>query len=116
MKRWTRAAAVIALVVALTAVGADVEAETEGASSSNFVVDVVVVGTPPPGASITVESPDSQFDQHVFPLALADGPDDIIIVSDTVFRQIFVLPETDGGASAITYDCTMDGGPATEPF
>ena len=116
MKRWTRAAAVVALVTGLMATTGGADAQTEGASTSNFVIDVVVVGTPPPGASITIEAPNSQFDQYPFPLADAAGPDDVIVVSGTIFRQVFVLPENDGGASAITYDCTMDGGPVVEPF
>lgn len=101
-----------AVVLVLTAVvGTEAGGATEGVFATNFVVDVVVRGNPPPGAEITVSAPNSQEpEQRVVALADAAGPADLTIVSGTIFRQLFVLPADDAGADRVTYACTMEGG------
>jgi Ca2+-binding RTX toxin-like protein len=116
MSKVIRALGALVLVTMFGATRAEAAPPTEGASASNFVVDVVVVGTPPPGAEIVISSPNSQEDEHTFPLADAAGTGDLTIVSGTIFRQIFIDAADDAGASRVQYACMMQGGPVEEPF
>lgn len=43
--------------------------QTEGASTSNFLIDVVVQGIPPDGSTITVRAPNNETEVYPFPLA-----------------------------------------------
>jgi Ca2+-binding RTX toxin-like protein len=117
MGKILRTLVALALVTGLaTTTRAEAAPQPEGASSSNFSIDVIVRGTPPPAASITVSAPNSEFDTYDFALADADGTNDVFIVSGTIFRQVFVAAEDDAGAGAVAYACQMTGGPKTEPF
>ena len=119
MKTVVRAAAVLALLAGLGVASstADAAPGTEGASQSLFVVDVVVRGTPPPGASIDVVVPDATsedgFRQTVL-LADAGAATDIVTEVGTVARHLFVDPDNDADAAAIAYSCQMVGN-GTEP-
>ena len=111
--------AVIMFITASATLGGAAGGVPEGASSSIFDVDIVVRGTPPPGAEITVLIPEATFEDarsHTFALADAGGTTDIYTEVGTVSRQLWVDPADDAGAAGITYACTMEGGPVTEPF
>jgi len=118
MQRLTRAAVALALVAgtATAAGAAQAAAGPEGASQSLFVVDVVVVGTPPPGAAVDVLVPDATGDpqtHHVVLSTTDDTPPDIVTEVGTVARHLFVDPANDAGADAIGYACNLVGNQTT---
>jgi hypothetical protein len=83
-----------------------------GASQSLYVIDVVVRGTPPPGASIKVftEATFEENQEHTVDLAAADTADpDIVVEVGTVTRLAFVMPDFDADATTIDYSCEMTG-------
>jgi len=108
MNRWMRAAAVVALVTGLTGIGSGAKAEPEGDTfAANIAIDVVVVGTPPPGTQFVVDHPNNADDQTTVDAATTgDAPPDIFVPSGTIYRDVFVSDA--GGAAAITFDCEMD--------
>ncbi|HYF47054.1 MAG TPA: hypothetical protein VD926_12630, partial [Acidimicrobiales bacterium] len=61
MATWQRAAVALALLAGLVASDGTAQGAPHpaGASQSLFVVDVIVRGTPPPGATITIRVPDA---------------------------------------------------------
>jgi Ca2+-binding RTX toxin-like protein len=114
MTRIIRAAIALALAAGFVVATAPADAapHTEGASQSLFVVDVIVRGTPPPGATIDVLTPDATIDgdiPHTVTLADAGANPDIVTEVGTVARHLFVDPENDAGADAIAYTCQMTG-------
>ncbi len=118
MKTVVRAAAVLALLAGLggASSAADAAPGAEGASQSLIVVDVVVRGTPPPGASIDVVVPDATFDdgfRQTVLLADAGAETDIVAEVGTVARHLFVDPDHDADAAAIAYSCEMVGNGTT---
>jgi hypothetical protein len=112
---------VIRALVALTLVAglatatarADATPQPEGASQSLFVVDVVVRGTPPPGAAIDVLILDAtnkgDRQHHVVLDTTDDTPPDIVTEVGPVARHLHVDPDADAGATAIDYECQMVG-------
>jgi Ca2+-binding RTX toxin-like protein len=101
-----RGLAVLALVTTIGVTSADAAPRPEGdATSANISVDVIVVGTPPPGETIVVDTPGSDPEQTTFALAGAAGTNDVFAVSTFIYRNVF-LSDT-GGASSVVFDCEM---------
>jgi Ca2+-binding RTX toxin-like protein len=79
---------------------------------------VVVVGSPPPGAQLTLRN-DATVEEartKTFDLDDVAGDTDWITEVGTVFRQLWYELAEDGGASRVAMTCQMEGGPNTEPF
>jgi RTX calcium-binding nonapeptide repeat (4 copies) len=112
MSKVIRALVALTLMTGLVATRAAAAPQPEGASSSYFVVDVVVRGTPPPGASIKVLVPDATTEdaqERTIDLAEASGTEDAVMDVGTVSRHLFVDPDNDADADAIRYACQMTG-------
>ncbi len=117
MSKLFRAVVALTLVAGLSAIGGSADGQTQGASQSLYVVDVVVVGTPPAGAAIDVLIPEAtdpgSRTHHVELDTTGDTPPDIVTEVGTVTRVLFVDPETDIGIDDIAYTCNLVGNATT---
>ena len=110
MSKVVRALVALALVSGVAVVGGT--PASGDAASSYFQVEVVVRGTPPPGASIDVVFETTTEGLVTYPIALADvgdGPEMPDYEAGTVGRHLWVDPAEDAGAAAIGYECSMGG-------
>jgi Ca2+-binding RTX toxin-like protein len=81
---------------------------------ANITVDVQVQGTPPPGATITIVSPDAEPAESVeFPLADAAGTDDAFFVQLLIYRNVYVTDAA--GAADLWFDCFTTQDVPTDP-
>jgi hypothetical protein len=109
MSRVVRIVAALALVSGL-AVATSAAPASAGASQSLFVVNVVVNGTPPPGAEILMLTDATVEESREHPLLLSNinpsGPE-VVVEVGTISRVFYVAPGQDAGAAAIDYECAI---------
>jgi Ca2+-binding RTX toxin-like protein len=116
MAKIVRALIALALVTVLAGARADAAPRPEGdVFQANITFDVVVRGTPPPGATITVDTPNNELAQQDIALADTGGPNDgVEVVSGTIYRDVFL--SDDAGATAVQFACTMTQNMPTVPM
>lgn len=101
------AVALALLVGALTTTTTPAQAAVDALIS----IDVVVVGTPPPGAALTLVLTDGSTNQ-TFPVTLAgvgDGPEVVDVVVDGIGHGVYVDPATVGSIDEVDYGCVVAG-------
>jgi hypothetical protein len=116
MKTVVRGGIAFALLVGLVTTATS--AEANGAAHAYLSIDVLVQGTPPPGATITLVHATGNPPVDEFPVTLAelgDGPEVGDFEVNDIFHAVFVDPEDDGGADAIDYSCETSGVDGSTP-
>jgi Ca2+-binding RTX toxin-like protein len=115
MKTMVRGAAAVALLTGLISV-AGPPAGADGEPNDSITIDVVVVGTPPSGASVDVITNHGVGGPlYTNTVALADAGSDPDVASFEVGGlqvgwAVYLDPEEDAGADSVSTTCTISSG------
>jgi len=116
MNKMVCGAAALALMAALVTTSS---AGADPTVDAHLSIDVVVVGAPPPGATVTLVHSEGVGDTpDLFPVTLADvvdGPEVADFVVHDIGHGIYVDPSEVGGADAIDYSCVTSGVDGSTP-